>query len=353
MGNQALTSFTTTFESLKTIRIVLEVHAADLQGRLVGPKPIFQIPLLTSAQGLLLQQEQPFNIIKDSTTTHVKVILSTKGTFSNTEIGSAFFSIGGFKQDVMTPFDLNLMSKQNQVVGKISMKIYIPGELYERKLLYKHAIYYQKNLCQIHFIKRSTITLRYNFDTEIFYNDMLSLIFKVIEFVNDKKKIFEVYDVSSLFSEDTPMTTITIRFKDEYIKEVQDNTDPNQVDNDKPLETLVIPCPTLHKNFSKQIDQTGLQAKFFYQRNNTQIYSSFTHFDNFEFHSQNELNALNFIDQNKNSIDLISKDKGMRFVTSTNSPGLYPFVSCYIIWYHLKDNSKQLDNYQIEQQKTQ
>eukprot|EP01080_Neovahlkampfia_damariscottae_P003327 gene3327-5766_t len=359
MGNQALTSFTTTFVYVSKLtgitkdykNCILEVHAADQQGRLVGPKPNFQIPLLTSAQGLVLQQEQPFNIIKDSTATHVKVVLSAKGTFSNTEIGSAFFSIGGFKQDVMSPFDLNLMSKQNQVVGKISMKMYIPGELYEKKLLYKHAVYYQKNLCQIHFTKRSTITLRFGFDTQIFYNDMLSLIFKVIEFVNDKRKIFEAYDVSSLFSEDTPMMTITIRFTDEFIKEAQDNIDPNEVDNNKPLEKLVIPCTISHQNFPTQIDPTGLQAKFFYQRNNTQVYSNISY--NLDFHSQNELNALNFIDQNKDSIDLISKDKGMRFVTSNNSSSLYPFVSCYIVWYHLKDNSKQLDNYQIGEQPQQ
>ena len=60
-----------------------------------------------------------------------------------------------------------------------------------------------------------------------------------------------------------------------------------------------------------------------------------------------------FIDGNKDSIDLISKDKGMRFVSTNNSSSLYPFVSCYIVWYHLKDNSKQLDNYQIGEDNTQ
>jgi hypothetical protein len=301
MGNQnSTTVFTTTFVYFSKItglpknyqNCSLNCYACDQQGKVFGPTPNHPIPQLLAEGYTPPQGEVIFKILKDSNASFIKINLVSKGTFSDTEIGSAFFSISNFQLDQFIPFDLNLMSKQGQVVGKISLKIYIPGPIYEKQCLYKHAIKYQRNLTQIHFTKRMTMNITFNFDTTQFYNDILSMIFKVIEFTNSKTDIFELFDISSLYSSDTPMITITVRFRDEFISEAIEYAEKNQNFDPNSLETLIIPCTINVNGFPSELDPKGLQAKFFYAKNNNTFLSNIGY--SLDFHSQNELNALKF-----------------------------------------------------------
>jgi hypothetical protein len=46
---------------------------------------------------------------------------------------------------------------------------------------------------------------------------------------------------------------------------------------------------------------------------------------------------------NKDQMNLVSKDKGVRYVSTNNSSTTFPYVSCYIVWYHLKDSTKKFE----------
>eukprot|EP01080_Neovahlkampfia_damariscottae_P003328 gene3328-5767_t len=336
---QPLTTFTTNFLYFTKITniqgqykdCVLKVNSSDSKGKPIGQQ--LSVPISYMDQrGIILQNELEFKLVKDSTATHIKIALYQKGSLTDQEIASAFFGVSSFSEDTLIPFDLNLL-QNNFAIGKISLKIYIPGKQFENKSTRRYAAKCKTNLCQIHFTKGSAINTRYNFDVIKFNNDISSIINKVMDFVDDNQQNLTLYQITSIFNGDFPMVSITIQFKDSFVQEALSDEELLKT----PVQELfIIPSTVPHFGYVSKLGDKGLQSKLFMDSANTSL-NTFGH--PLSFHVQNEIKATHFVEINKENMNVVSVDKEIVF-NINNFYAKTPYVSCFIVWYYLKKNEK-------------
>jgi hypothetical protein len=351
MSNQNITIFTSNFIYFTKIsglekkyqNCSLNAFASDEQGKSIGPTSKQPISELLPEGFTPKIGENDLKVFKDSSSSFVKILL-VKGS---TEIGSSLFSIAKFEFDQLSPLNLNLTNK-GKIVGKINLNFHKTGSIFEKEIFYKIAMVHQKNLMQIQFtktLKKNLLNLEV--DETLLKNSIMSIISKIIEFTNTKSDVFDIVDLSTVYPTDTPITiTMIIRFKDEFLDEAIEYVEKNESFNKISFEEpITFQCNLDVSEFSSKIDPIGLQAKFYFSKNIKQSFMNPFSLS-FKFHEQNEMNAIkfdflkiliffSFVEMNKDQIKVISKDKGIKYASAKST--IYPYFSCYIVWFYLID----------------
>ena len=148
MGNQPLTPTTTTVIKVLSLtdlsqpltNVLLKVVTTDDFGKTINPQPP-TVPFKEISQEGISFQGNPliFNLFKHPNATHFRVSLEIKGTFSNSILGTAYFSLSSFEYDKYIIFDIDLLSS-------LEIKILIHGEFkynvinYISKLVFYNGI---------------------------------------------------------------------------------------------------------------------------------------------------------------------------------------------------------------------
>jgi hypothetical protein len=251
--------------------------------------------------------------------------LEENGFLSSSEFGTVLFDISFFKEDLLAACEFDILNSKHENVGRIGLKILVPGVNFHKMSFYPHALMNEYGLCQIHF-HRNISSKNLIDDGDLSNRSLGGMIHQIIQFCNSNESIFEPVDFESHFESNTPNILVTVAFKSEFIKEAKLNYQETKTNSIKELSfacDLKVDLESISLNQSK-----GLQAKILQRLNISTSYS-------LDFHYKNKLEGLKFIEKFKDQIDVVSKDFSIRNHTQfglTTTPG-YSFV---IIWYYVK-----------------
>jgi hypothetical protein len=275
-------------------------------------------------QNFIPNNEIQFNPLKDPHCKVVKITLEEHGFLSTSEFGTVLFDISFFKEDLLAVCEFDILNLKRENVGRIGLKILIPGVNFHKKTFYPHALKNEFGLCQIHF-HRNISSKNFIDEGDLSNRSLGGMIQQIIQFCNTNESIFEPVDFESHFESNTPDILLTVAFKTEFIHEAKLNYKELKMDT----KDLSFVCDSKVDLDSISLNQSkGLQAKILQRLNISTSYS-------LDFHHKNKLEGLKFIEKFKDQIDVISKDFSIRNHTQfglTTTPG-YSFV---IIWYYVK-----------------
>eukprot|EP01080_Neovahlkampfia_damariscottae_P002162 gene2162-2027_t len=349
MGNQALTPTTTTTISVLSLlnisqpltNVVLRVVTTDNNGKILAPQP----PTITfkeiSQEGFsFINNPLVFNLIKHPDAKNYRVSLESKGTFSNSILGQAFFSCKTFEHDKNTIFDVDFLTTAEQKIGTIQLQIFIPGSIFERNLLLQFSLENDTSIKQIHFKHGQQVTVAGGAGDQL--SNFYGLLTRVLEFSEDYKSDLDILDITTSPSIIQPLVIVTLKFKDFFIKEAHNKY--NKIMNEQGY--LVLPCfdrATL--NDVESLDtQYDLKAKLFYNTCDFDLNKIEGYLKNSEIiHSKNIQASIEWIQ--KNNYNIISKN--FEWTADGNK-------SICIIWYH-DDEQQNLKKYSLleEEEKKQ
>jgi hypothetical protein len=311
MGNQALTPTTTSILSIYSltnvsqplINTILRVTTTDETGKVFSPTPN-QINFKEISQEGISFSEKPlvFPLLKHPQATHFKITLESKGTFSNSILGQSFFSLKNFKLDEENIFDLNIEASSGQIIASLSVKLFVPGPIFERKLLLQFSIENNQMIKQIHFKHAMSSSLSNSEQMEAFFG----IIEHVIEFCDQYSADMEVLDITTSPSLIQPLCILTLKFKDSFIEEAFSNEEKNL--NEK--GELIIPCfERSSLQMIENLKSKNIQTKIFYQTCEMDLSKVQGYLKASEsVHSRNIIQSVKFLQDNKDKIELISKN---------------------------------------------
>eukprot|EP01080_Neovahlkampfia_damariscottae_P002172 gene2172-2036_t len=318
----------------QTPKINLRITALDQFQKPIGIQNQISIQNL-GPQNFIPQPEFQFQVLRDSTCKFVKVLFEEPGIFSTTEFGATIFDISGFKEDESTPCEFDVFNSKREIVGRFGCKVLIPGVNFHKRKFYPYALLNEFNLTRVHFYRE--IYSKNFFDEGELTNKYLGgMIQQVIQFCNSNSSILYPIDIDTEFESNTPAIIATIKFRKNFVEEAKSSykIQPNQK-----FKELTYSCDSKVLLDSISENKTiGLQAKVLQRVN---VMGSPT----LDFHHQNKMDGLFFIEKFKDQINVISKDIGLRAHQGygfSSSPG----HSFFIIWYYVLNQQSNDKNQQ-------
>jgi hypothetical protein len=207
-----------------------------------------------------------------------------------------------FKLDEENVFDLNLEASSGQLIASLSVKLFVPGPISERKLLLQFAIENDQMIKQIHFKHAMSSSLTSGEQLEAFFG----IIEHVIEFCDHYAMDIDVLDVTTSPSLIQPLCILTLKFKDSFIREANSNEEKSL--NEK--GELIIPCfERSSLQMIENLKSKSIQTKIFYQTCEMDLSKVQGYLKASEsVHSRNIIQSVKYLEENKDKIELISKN---------------------------------------------